>query len=77
MSLASRINPVFRNVIKNNHGKIVSWSTIVAAIREKNIPVTNWMEVRNLLQGHIDSKHLTRTDDIRKEEYQVNAYPAD
>ena len=52
--------------------KKVSWEQIVNAVKESGMVIKNWMKVRNVLQWFISNNCLTRTSDLRVEEYAVN-----
>lgn len=53
--------------------KIIAWREIVQAVKEANIQVKNWLEVRNQLHSvFVWNGRLARTADLRVEEYAIN-----
>jgi hypothetical protein len=52
--------------------KKVSWEQIVEAVKESGMVIKNWMKVRNVLQWFINHQRLTRTSDLRVEEYIIS-----
>ena len=52
--------------------KKVSWEQIVKAVNESGMVIKNWMKVRNVLQWFINNGRLSRTSDVRVEEYAVS-----
>lgn len=67
MSKSSKIKNIILETV--NDGGSAFWCDIVRAVREANIEINNWMTVRNVLQGLINSNKIKRTDSIRTEEY--------
>jgi hypothetical protein len=51
----------------------LKWPDLVDAVKDSGLSVDNWMNVRAVLQTNfIDEGVLTRTENLRAEEYYVN-----
>jgi hypothetical protein len=60
--------------IEGKHGQIISWRDISELTkRHMALPADfNWLRARDVLMRFIDIGYLTRTDDLRVEEYKIN-----
>jgi hypothetical protein len=47
------------------------WSDIVKSVRDSEIKLKDWWDVRNVLQWMINEKLVTRVKDVTKERYIV------
>lgn len=45
------------------------WSKMVEKVKEKQLPVTNWLKVRRVLQYMINHGEIERVNNVRVEHY--------
>tara|TARA_B110000908_G_C9911579_1_gene295618 strand:+ start:147 stop:386 length:240 start_codon:yes stop_codon:yes gene_type:complete len=51
---------------------VVSWSEIMDAVNNDGIKINDWRQVRNVMHQFVVANLLSRTEDLSKEEYQID-----
>tara|TARA_R110002153_G_scaffold19304_1_gene66834 strand:- start:161 stop:400 length:240 start_codon:yes stop_codon:yes gene_type:complete len=51
---------------------VVSWPEIMDAVNNDGIKINDWRQVRNVMHQFVVANLLSRTEDLSKEEYQID-----
>jgi len=71
MTRNEKILKAILTAIKSGDAKGARWQVIVEAVKEAGIKVTNWMDVRSILQFAINEKLIGRRRSTHEERYLI------